>query len=325
MDARREPLPQSGGQVDLAYGDQHATAVEVGGALRTYATGERDVLDSYAVDEMCSGARGQSLIPWPNRLQDGRYTFDDEERQLSLTEPEKQNAIHGLVRWANWTVAERDRDRAVMEHLLHPQPGYPFALELSIEYRLSDEGLRVTTTATNVGAGACPYAAGAHPYLIVGTPTIDAVTVRAPGRVRLPTDERGIPTGAEPVDGTEYDFREPRMLGDTRLDTGYAELDRDGDGLARVELAAPGGVGATLWMDAGYPYLMLFTGDSLPEPERRRRSLGVEPMTCAPNAFRSGEGLRALEAGESFTASWGIMPSSAIQPVDPGPGTRTRL
>lgn len=312
MDARRKPLPPSGQQLHLAYGDQRATAVEVGGALRTYAAEDRDVLDGYAVDEICTGARGQSLIPWPNRLQGGRYTFAGEERQLPLTEPEKRNAIHGLVRWANWTVAEHDRDRAVMEHLLHPQPGYPFALALSIEYRLSTGGLRVETTATNVGTGACPYAAGAHPYLTVGTPTTDAVTVRAPGRVWLPTDERGIPTGAEPVDGTQYDFRKPRMLGDTRLDTAYAELERDGDGLARVELAAPGGVGATLWMDAGYRYLMLFTGDSLPEPDRRRRSLGVEPMTCAPNAFRSGDGVRALEPGESFTASWGIKPSSGI-------------
>ena len=298
--------------MELAYGDQNAVVVEVGGAIRTYSADGRQVLDGYAADEMCSGARGQSLIPWPNRLQDGRYRFAGEERQVPLTEPEKQNAIHGLVRWANWTVAERDGDRVVMEHLLHPQEGYPFTLELSIEYRLSGEGLSVQTTATNQGTGACPYASGAHPYLTVGTPTIDAVTVRAPGSALLTTDERGIPTGTKPVEGTEYDFRSPRLLGDTQIDTGYAELERDSDGRARIELAAPNRVGATLWMDGGYRYLMLFTGDALPEAERRRRSLGVEPMTCAPNAFRTGEGLLVLEPGESFAAAWGIVSSSRI-------------
>jgi len=65
-------------------------------------------------------------------------------------------------------------------------------------------------------------------------------------------------------------------------------------------------------MDGGYRYLMLFTGDALPEAERRRRSLGVEPMTCAPNAFRTGEGLLVLEPGESFAAAWGIVSSSRI-------------
>ncbi len=63
--------------------------------------------------------------------------------------------------------------------------------------------------------------------------------------------------------------------------------------------------GSTLWVDESYPYLMLFSGDTLPAA-RRRRSLAVEPMTCPPNAFRSGEGLIRLAPGESFTSRWGI-------------------
>jgi aldose 1-epimerase len=58
-------------------------------------------------------------------------------------------------------------------------------------------------------------------------------------------------------------------------------------------------------MDAAYTHLMLFTGDTLPETGRRRRGLGVEPMTCAPNAFASGDGLIRLEPGESVTTTWG--------------------
>ena len=53
---------------------------------------------------------------------------------------------------------------------------------------------------------------------------------------------------------------------------------------------------------------MVFTGDALPEPERRRQGLAVEPMTCAPNAFNSGDGLLTLAPGETFRGQWGIEP-----------------
>ena len=79
--------------------------VEVGGALRSYVASGHELLDGYGAQERCTAARGQSLIPWPNRLRDGRYSFDGEEHQLPLTEPAKHNAIHGLVRWANWSAA----------------------------------------------------------------------------------------------------------------------------------------------------------------------------------------------------------------------------
>jgi aldose 1-epimerase len=300
----------SGEQVTLVHGGQLAIVVEVGGALRHYEVSGLELLDGYGAGEMCSGARGQALIPWPNRLRDGRYEFEGQTYQLPLSEPEKRNAIHGLVRWANWTIRERAANRVVLEHILHPQAGYPFALHLAIAYELDDDGLRVETTATNVGHTRCPYGAGAHPYLTLGTGTIDPLHLRAPGAVWLPADKRGLPTRAEPVEGTTYDFRRSRPIGEARLDTAYTELERDEDARARVILQTPdGNRAATLWLDQSYSYLMLFTGDSLPESERRRRGLGVEPMTCAPNAFATGDGVRHLAPGESITSAWGIEPA----------------
>jgi aldose 1-epimerase len=112
------------------------------------------------------------------RLQDGAYEFEGRRHQLPLTEVEHQNAIHGLVRWAGWRVGEREQSRVVMEHVIHPQPGYPFSLAVSIEYALSDQGLSVATTATNIGPDPCPYGAGAHPYLTLGTATVDSSSRR---------------------------------------------------------------------------------------------------------------------------------------------------
>ena len=302
--------PPSGEQFPLAFGDQRAVVVEVGGGLRSYAAGGHELLDGYAVDEMCASGRGQMLLPWPNRLEDGRYEFEGRSHQLPLTQPGELNAIHGLVRWSAWRVAAREPHRVVLEHTLHPQPGYPFTLALALEYTLSEGGLRVRTTATNLGAETCPYGGGAHPYLTLGTPTIDSLTLEVPARTVLESDERGLPVSSTPVEGTEYDFRSARPLGSTAVDNAFTDLERDSDGVVRAHLRDPAsGRALTVWADASYRYLVVFTGDALPDVNRR--SIAIEPMTCPPNAFRSGEALVRLEPGDSTTGTWGIVATTA--------------
>src|SRR5262249_53784675 len=199
----------------------------------------RELVDGYAADQMCASSRGQVLIPWPNRLQDGRYEFDGARHQLSLNEPERRNAIHGLVRWVAWAATKRDPHRVVMEPVLHPQPRSRFSLRLSIEYALANRGLKVRTRATNVGKVPCPYGSGAHPCLTLGTATIDRLILRVPGRTGLRPDKRGLPIGTEAVEHTEYNFQTPRRIGSTRLDHAFTDLERDEEGLARVELRDP--------------------------------------------------------------------------------------
>jgi aldose 1-epimerase len=305
-------IAPSGEQITIVAADQQAVVVEVGGGLRSYSAGGRELIDGYRADEMSSSGRGQVLIPWPNRLQDGSYEFDRRHHQLPLNEPERRNAIHGLVRWAAWTATEHEPHRALMKYVLHPQPGYPFSLGISIEYTLSDSGLRVRTTTTNLGTDPCPFGSGAHPYLTLGTATIDRLMLRVRARTVLQSDERGLPIGAEAVEGTEYDFRKPRRIGSTKLDHAFTDLERDQEGLARVELRDPDHeTQVSLWVDQSYPYLMLFSGDPLPNV--RRRSLAVEPMTCPPNAFRTADALIRLEPGSSFTGRWGIARGGALR------------
>ena len=296
----------SGEQLEIRLGEQRATVVEVGGGIREYAVGDRDVLEPYAVDAMCDAAHGAPLIPWPNRLADGRYAFDGVERQLALTEPDKRNAIHGLLRWRSWRCAEREPSRVVMATRLHPMPGYPFLLDVTVEYALTTDGLVVTTTATNAGDAALPYGTGQHPYLSPGAGAIDAAELELAAERWLPTDEeRQLPTGVEPVAGSPYDFSVRRRLGDQAVDYAFTGLARDADGRAWVRLTGPDGRTAGLWVDERYPYLELFTGDTLP-PGRRRRGLGCEPMTCPPNAFASGQDVVRLEPGERHVARWGV-------------------
>jgi aldose 1-epimerase len=297
----------SGDQVELTHGGHRAVVVEVGAGLREYTVDGLPVLDGYPATEMCSGGRGQTLIPWPNRIAGGAYEFDGATQQLPLTEPGPGNAIHGLTRWAAWTLVDRTGASATLRHLLHPQPGYPHTLDCRLEYALSEAGLRVRTAVTNTGDGPAPYGTGAHPYLTVGTETVDQVTLTVPGDRYLPTDDNGIPTGTADVEGSPFDYRAGRVIGAAKVDHCFTDLDRDADGVATVTLAA-GDRRVRLWLDASYRYLQVFTGDTL-VPARRRRGLAVEPMTCPPDAFRSGTGLHVLEPGRSIESTWGIATS----------------
>jgi aldose 1-epimerase len=302
--------PPSGEQFEIALDEQSVVVTEVGGGLRTYTVGSWSVFEGYGVEAMASGGRGQVLMPWPNRLQDGKYSFDGRDYQLALSEVAHSNAIHGLVRWVAWTVREREAHRVVVAHVLHPQPGYPFSLDLELEYELSSRGLSVRTTATNVGGTACPFGSGAHPYLSVGTAVVDDAALRVPAGTALHADDRGIPAGTLEVAGTELDFRAERRIGLSKLDTCFTDFDRDESDVARIHLAADGGPRVSLWVDGSYPYVMVFTGDIA---EVGRRGLAIEPMTCAPNAFRTGDGLVRLEPGTTWAGEWGIEPSLSIR------------
>ena len=293
----------SGEQFALRHGDQIAVVTEVGATLRTYTAAGRDVLDGFGLDVRSDGGRGQVLIPWPNRLRDGRYVWDGETLLLACNEPKLANAIHGVVRWRNWQLLVWEPSRLTLGLRLFPMSGYPFALGLTVEYELSDAGLRVRTSAENLGSRPAPYGVGHHPYLSVGQ-LLDTARLTVPAQLRLLTDERQIPTATEPVAGTAYDFRTPREIGSLALDACFGELTRDADSRARVRLEGEGAA-VTLWMGDAYRFVMVYTGDTL-AVARRRRGLAVEPMSCAPNAFESGDGLIRLEPAQAHTAEWGI-------------------
>ncbi len=304
----------TGEQWTIRHGDHEAVVVEVGGGLRSYTFRGRDVLAGYSPDERCPGGRGQLLMPWPNRVRDGRYTFAGEAHQLAITEPERGNAIHGLVRWALWSVLEQSMDSMDTITLgcrLRPQQGWQGCLDLSVTYALTDSGLSVTPRARNVGAAAVPFGFGAHPYLSVGEDRVDEVELAIPAAAALEVDDRLLPIGLVGVAGTDQDFRQRRLLGALALDTAFTNLAAaDADGRWRVSLTHPRtGRAVSLWADAeAYPWLQVFTGDSLPAANRRTSGIAVEPMTCPPDAFNSEVDLLDLEPGQEFAAPWGITP-----------------
>jgi aldose 1-epimerase len=296
----------SGEQYEIQAAGYRAVVTEGGGALRLLEHGGRPLVDGFGEEEMSSGGRGQLLMPWPNRIRDGRYSFGGRDHQLALTEPSRSNASHGLARWAAWTLEEHTANSVSLVLRVMAQTGYPWAVDLHVLYDLGADGLTVTQTATNLSAEPAPYASGAHPYLCVGH-GIDHLELTVPARSRTRTDDRLIPVETVPVD-EEHDFRRPRTIGGTTFDQAYGDLSRT-DGVATATLRDPAsGNGVALWAGERIHWLQLYSADDV--PGRERRSLAVEPMTAPADAFNSGTDLVTLaphgEPGDELSVTWGI-------------------
>ncbi len=312
MPVRDASVSPTGEQWVIAHGEQEAVVTEVGATLRSYTLGGLDVVQGFGPAEWSHAGRGQVLAPWPNRHGDGRYEWRGVQAQAALDEPALGNAIHGLVRWVPWKLEGHAQNVVTLRYALRPTPGYPWCVDLQLEYRLRRDGLVVTATATGAAEATAPFGLGFHPYLSVGGDGIDTALLEVPAAERLVVDDRQLPTGEiDTVRGTDLDFSTKRVIGETRLDTAYTSLARDDDGLVRVRVeGVDQGRGVELWADDRFRYLMCFTGDTVEPDGLRRTAIAVEPMTCPPDALRSGRDLIVLGIGEIWQGSWGIRPYS---------------
>ncbi|WP_345188011.1 aldose 1-epimerase family protein [Microbacterium panaciterrae] len=303
-------MPRSGRRIRIAGHGYEADIASIGATLRALRFEGRDLVVPFGADEVRPGYRGATLAPWPNRVVDGRYAFGGEEHRLPLTEPDRGHALHGLVAWAEFTDVVVEPDRVVLATTIVPQHGYPFRVEVDVEYRIGSDGLTQTVTGRNLGTDPAPWGTGPHPYLVAepieGPRAVDDWTLTIPAAsVLTVTPDRLSPIAVEPVDAhEEWDFRSPRRIGATFIDHAFTDLSRTG-GAATVELRGPvGGVGVT-WGEA-CPWVQIHTADTPAQPESHRIGLAVEPMTCAPDAFNSGAGLVSIAPGTEHAASWRI-------------------
>jgi aldose 1-epimerase len=296
--------PLSGTQIALASGEYSADVATVGATLRGLRHRGRPLTLTFEEDEVRPRYLGATLIPWPNRIVDGRYAFDGAERQLPLTEPERGHALHGLAVWLDFGIAEQSEDAVTLTTMVEAQEGYPHRIEVTVEYRLGADGLTCTTTGRNRGPSRAPFGTAPHPYLSAGPEQVDEWTLTLPASRLMETDERLSPLAVEEVDPAR-DFRAGKRLGDLQLDTAFTGLERAADGIAEVRIESPSGTGVAVRFGTEYPWTQVFTSD-LPEKRLHRRGVAVEPMTCPPDAFNSGADLLVLEPGEEFTGVWQI-------------------
>lgn len=300
------PSP-SGAQWLISHGDQRAIVVEVGGGLRTYDVGETPVVAGYVTEQMCAHGRGQVLLPWPNRIRDGRYHLGGADQQLPISEVARHNASHGLVRWVNWELVAQTADSVEVRYRLHPQPGWPWYLDLGLVYRLGPEGLTVRVHAHNPGEEPVPFGFAAHPYVATGGAAPGDVTLTLPAESYLTVDpERLLPLASVPVEGTAYDFRTGGALGAVGLDTAYTDFARDGERWRITVDGVPAGR-VEVWGSQELPWAQVFDEKvTLPLDGPYPPGIAIEPMSCPADAFNSGTDLAWIAPGSSWAAEWGI-------------------
>jgi len=298
---------RAGQLFEIKSGDRQAIVTEQGATLHRVIWAGTDLLniandDGYAGQ----GCHGQLLAPWPGRIRNAVYEFDGERFELPVNDHRVGSAIHGWLRWFTWQPHEHLEDRITMRYRMFALPAYPFPLEFEQSYGWQSYGLEIVTTITNLGSRTAPFGWGSHPYFMAGSSGIDDCLLQVPaGKYFECNDDMSPVLPALPVDGTKFDFREPRTIGTTRLDVTLTELARDDEGKAVVNLLArDGSISITCKYDEPIRYVQLYTGDTL--GSHRREGVAIEPYTCAPDAFNNGLGLIRLAPGASLRVRWTI-------------------
>jgi aldose 1-epimerase len=262
------------------------------------------MLAGFGATDRVEGGRGQQLMPWPNRIRDGRYSFGGQEHQLPVNEVERGTALHGLVRWVPWQVVEQTADTITQQVVVYPQQGWDGTIRCTVSHQLSERGLTVTVGCQNVGDVAIPFGYAAHPYFTLGEKAVDEIEISAPAASYLEVDDRLLPIAVEPVDGLPEDLRDGAVLGERVFDTAFTDLTVDSEYEAwRIRLAL-GERETFVWGDTQHRWIQVYTG-----ADRRDLGLAVEPMTCGPDAFNTAataDGLVVLQPGEEYRGRWGV-------------------
>lgn len=308
MTASPTPVDGPRGAIhELRAGDYRAVVCEVGATVNDLELDGRPLLLSSPVDGPMLLFRGAVVAPWPNRIGDGRYTWDGEELQTALSEPERGNALHGLLSFQRYQSVDVTPGAVTLRAELVPSTGYPFHLLVEVTHALDAQtGLTTTVRARNAGSRDLPYGVCPHPYLVAGSEPLDMWTLTlAAGTYVEVSPDRLLPTGMAAIEpGSLLDFAGGRVIGAAELDHAVTDLERR-EGLARVTVTAPSGTGVEISFDERCGWLQVHTGDR-PEPENDRKGLAVEPMTCPPDAFRSGIDVVRLAPGAEHEAAWNI-------------------
>jgi aldose 1-epimerase len=297
--------PVSGAPYTISAAGYVAEIASVGATLRSLTLDGRDLVVPFDADEVRPAFRGATLAPWPNRVTDGRYSFDGEDFLLSLTEPERGHALHGLASWLEFDLIEADASSVTLAATIEAQFGYPFRIRVEVAFAVDASGLHTHVTATNVGPTRAPVGVGPHPYLVAGPGLVDEWDLELPAdRVLTVHGDRMIPGPVVDVVEESFDFRSRRTIAATEIDHAFTGLTRvDGEATVRVTVADGSGVGIRWGEEC--PWVQVHTADK-PGLPVHRIGLAVEPMTCPPDAFNSGVDLDVLEPGAALTASWVI-------------------
>lgn len=301
--------------VQISAGTYTATIDPHGAGLATLLYDGKPLVAGYTrTRPMTAGAL---LAPWPNRTGDGIFSHHGSIHRLACNEADRNNALHGFAAEANWHVTEHSRSAVTLQWQGPARTEWAWPLHYSITWALADDGLSAELTVTNTGTESSPFGLGWHPYLSALGAPLDECTLSMSAATNLPLDpDRLLPAGPE-IPATEIIDKQQHMAGIEldhcfRLEAPQTSSDHAAH---RIELRNADGHGAILWADEHFGWCQVYTSpESAPSIGR---AVAVEPMTCPPNALRSGESLLQLASASSTRFRFGI--SATSTPPHPKP------
>lgn len=252
------------------------------------------------------GASGAVLVPWANRVRDGKWRLDEELQQLELTEPTAGNALHGLVATTPFSVVTHERDVAEFVGEVRHPPGYPFDLDVLVSYRLVPAGVASTVSVINTGHRAAPVAVGVHPYLQAGTAARDDLLITVQAERTLMLGDDNLPRAELAVSGTTFDLRTPTLLTDAPAHAAYTRLHIAGGNVRLMLTDRRSGRSAEVWAEPRFRWAQVYVTDALPGLRAGEVAVALEPMTAPPDALNSGTDLQWLGADARWNLHWGV-------------------
>lgn len=231
--------------------------------------------------------RSAKLSPYVCRMRRGEYRFGGKKHRCTKHSL-NGHAIHGLMYDAVFQTASYGADDAsawveIAADYAQDDAGFPFAYRLTICYRLSADGLCITTDVVNTGSRAMPLADGWHPYFTLGG-TADDWTLSINSHTQLEFDGDLLPTGNTLADTR---FQTASSLCGIGLDNSFV---LSGHTRAASVLTSDA-FKLSLFPDESYPYLQIYI-----PPDRT--AVAIENLSGAPDCFNNGLGLSVLEAGQ---------------------------
>ncbi|HWB27461.1 MAG TPA: aldose 1-epimerase [Chitinophagaceae bacterium] len=257
-----------------------------------------NVIDGFAspqdaIDNITAGFKSARLSPFVCRITEGRYTFRQQSYLINKfflgTE-----AIHGLMFDAQFTVTSKwagENEAFVTLEFDYEKDdeGYPFTFHSKITYTLSKNNrLSISSEITNTGKSDMPLTDGWHPYFTLGG-SINDLELQINADKMLAFDERLVPTGKTLENRS---FSQPAIVGDTFLDNCFVLKDENKPACILKNNAT--GLQLTITPEENYPYLQVYTPP-------HRRSIAIENISGAPDAFNNSIGLIIAKPGELYT------------------------
>lgn len=260
------------------------------------------ILDSYqsANDTVAKlFSKSHFLLPFPNRMKDGRYTFDRKSYQFPINDTNTNNNLHGFLEPIPMEIIyqdENDNQAAIeLKGNFEGVEYYPFPFDFYVKYILTASELMIQIKITNTGNTAMPIGLGWHPYFKLDTTTIDTLKMQFSECQSVEVDKRMIPNG-KTADYTN--FSKLKAIENTHLDNCF--IFNNSDSKRGTVILQSTTTTLSIWQETDiFPYFQVYTPDL-------RQSIAIEPMTCNVDAFNNKNGLWILEPDEEKQMKFGV-------------------